>query len=216
MVTLYSVILHVQAYIFFILSILLCRFVFVKVPGAIPLWHTTELPGQIVVNAETEEGESQWHLEEEAPADENPSCLQMWPAAGAGGSQTATTRESLEIRVRGWHQLDHCDSTPSHQRKAPLPHKDPHPHLQTGETMGEVPLGRIRLDIVFWSVIVSSDKALTLCDLWPLSLFPLILWGSRHRKKCHIWFLYGSVFGETYATYMHLFCFAHCLDQPGV
>lgn len=30
----------------------------------------------------------------------NTSCLQMWPAAGAGGSQTATTRESLEIRVK--------------------------------------------------------------------------------------------------------------------
>lgn len=30
----------------------------------------------------------------------NTSCLQMWPAAGASGSQTATTRESLEIRVK--------------------------------------------------------------------------------------------------------------------
>ncbi len=64
--------LHVQVFTFFIIqvfSILLFMLVFVKVPGARILWHTAELPGQIVVNAETEEGESQWHLEDEVPAE---------------------------------------------------------------------------------------------------------------------------------------------------
>ncbi|KAM7404697.1 hypothetical protein PAMP_012021 [Pampus punctatissimus] len=36
---------------------------FVKVK----LWRTAELPGQIAANAKTEDGESQWHLEDEAP-----------------------------------------------------------------------------------------------------------------------------------------------------
>lgn len=65
--------LHVQAFllfVFYVRRILLFRVVFVKVPGAGILWHTNELPGQIAVNAETEEGESQWRLEDEVPAEE--------------------------------------------------------------------------------------------------------------------------------------------------
>lgn len=54
----------------YIFSILLFGVVFVKLPGASLLWHTTDLPAQIAVNAEIGNGEPRWHLEEEVPADE--------------------------------------------------------------------------------------------------------------------------------------------------
>lgn len=48
--------------------------------GLVPLWHTTELPGHIVVNAETGDDESPWHREGGGGScGPNPLCLQMGP-----------------------------------------------------------------------------------------------------------------------------------------
>ena len=70
MVTCNSVMLYVEAFILCIICFfsILFRFVCDSARGS-KLWHTAELPGQITANSETEEGESQWHLEEEAPMD---------------------------------------------------------------------------------------------------------------------------------------------------
>lgn len=64
-----------------------------------PSWRTTELPGHIATNAETKEDDSWWHLAKEAPCGWNLSCLQMWPAAGVGRSQTDTRRWSKGVAM---------------------------------------------------------------------------------------------------------------------
>lgn len=129
-------------------QVLLFRFVFVKVPGAVycgtPLSCQVRLQQTLKQRRVSHSGiwkrRPQW-TNSIMPADV--AC--SW---GRWITNCHNKRVAGD-RVRGWHQLDYRDSVPSDYRKARLPTKRPPPPTQAGETVGEVPLQRIKLDNIF-------------------------------------------------------------------
>lgn len=182
---------------------------FWKYQGLVLQWHTTELPGQIAENAESEDSESRWHLEEEVPVDKIHHACRCSLQLGQVDHKVPQQGNHWRQDYRWWNQLSRCDSTTSHYGKAPLSHELtwtlPHP---TGQTVFEVLCGTIRFNVFF---ILHLFVRETPDSLWLLttSLFPLILWGSWRRKMRHT-----SIWVGFYLTNMLWFCIAHCL-QPG-
>lgn len=118
------------------------KFVCIKVPGA--AYCGTPLRCQIRLQRNAR----RWVTVAFGGGDlcsQNPWCLCMWPAAAAGGPQTATKRRYSKIGELTWMLLLNITAS----KESPSATYRPLPPPQTREMLGEVTLQRIKLNNIF-------------------------------------------------------------------